>query len=84
MTETEVWDRSFQIDSLEAACRFVESVWNDDVGHRPLGVMASAPRMSTASWVTSWWCSLQKFLKMPDSGPGWWPPRNCVSDRSPR
>jgi hypothetical protein len=27
---TEVWDRGFKIDSLEAACRFVESVWNDE------------------------------------------------------
>lgn len=27
---TEVWDRGFSIDSMKAACQFVESVWADE------------------------------------------------------
>ena len=45
-------------DALEFGAP-ASSVWNADDGGRPVGTIASAPRMSTASSVATRWYSLQ-------------------------
>jgi hypothetical protein len=58
---TDVWDRGYRLDSLAAACRFVESVWHDE-RIPPLRLHGRGPQPRDLSGAPRWSAQFSEYI----------------------
>jgi hypothetical protein len=59
---SELWDRSFSIDSLDAACRFVATVWHHDERVVPSRLHEHEPQPRDLSGAPAWTHTFARYV----------------------